>query len=64
MIASDYEGSAYVAIVKAKNPELFRRWIAYYRLVEGKPANDILTPVERTQAFFNSEDGLAPPRYI
>lgn len=41
-----------MSLITAKNPDLFRAWLTYL-------GND--TPQKRTQAFFNSQQGLSPP---
>jgi len=53
-----------MAIVNCRNPDLYRRWLDHFRLIQGKPEGDILIAVERTQAFFASQRGEMPPLFI
>ena len=53
-----------MAIVNCKNPDLYRRWLDYFRRTGGKPEGDILTAVERTEAFFASQRGEPPPLFM
>lgn len=43
-----------MALIKVKNPELYRRWLA-------RLGSD--TSAKRTAAFFNSQRGESPPLY-
>lgn len=45
-------------LVKVKNPELYRAWIAYLVKLKGTSAS---TPEIRTSAFFNSQQGMTVP---
>jgi hypothetical protein len=44
-----------VALIKVKNPNLYRRWLTYLRTFKSEDA------AIRTEAFFNSEAGHSPP---